>query len=204
MYSLSSNSYPNIGLGSTFMSDLFFADTIFKSSKQIGKGDYENCRFVNCILPNSDLSGISFTECEFENCDISSSKLYDTSFKTVSFKESKLVGLRFENCNAFLFSINFEDCNLNLSSFYQMNPKNLFFRNCNLTEVDFTGSKLRETKFENCDLLSAIFQNTDLLKTDFRSSYNFSIDPEINNIRQAKFSLVGLPGLLEKFNLTIE
>lgn len=114
------------------MSDQYFADKTFKTSKQIEKGEYENCRFLNCTLPKSDLSGISFIECEFENCDISSSKLFDTSFKTVSFIQSKLVGLRFEDCNEFLFSIDFRECNLNLSSFYKLKPKHISFSNCNL------------------------------------------------------------------------
>lgn len=186
------------------MSDQYFADKTFKTSKQIEKGDYENCRFLNCTLPKSDLSGISFIECEFENCDITSSKLFDTSFKTVSFIQSKLVGIRVEDCNEFLFSIDFRECNLNLSSFYKLKPKHISFRNCNLKEVDFTEADLANTLFEKCDLDSAIFKNTDLKKADFRSSYNFLIDPEINNIHKAMFSLQGLPGLLQKYNIEIE
>lgn len=186
------------------MPDSYFSDQIFKGSKSIEKGDYEACQFINCILPNSDLSGISFIECEFENCDFSSSKLYDTSFKDITFVKSKLVGLRFEDCNEFLFSIDFRESNLNLSSFYQMKPKSITFRNCNLKEVDFTEAQLAETLFEKCDLHSAIFKNTHLKKADFRTAYNFLIDPEINNIEKAKFSLASLPGLLNKYNLEIE
>lgn len=85
-----------------------------------------------------------------------------------------------------------------------MKPKSLSFRDCNLKEVDFTEAELPETLFGNCDLDSAIFKYSNLEKADFRTSYNFLIDPQINNIRQAKFSLRGLPGLLEKFTLDIE
>lgn len=191
-------------IDSTIMPHLYFADQVFKDSKTIEKGNYEACRFLNCILPNSDLSEVKFIECEFENCDFSSSTLYDTSFNNVFFKDCKLLGLRFENCNSFLFSIDFKRCNLNLSSFFQMNPKSISFRNCNLKEVDFSEANLIETVFENCDLDSAIFKKSNLRKTDFRSSYNFSVDPQINNIQQAKFSLQGLPGLLEKYHLDIE
>ncbi len=167
-------------------------------------GDYESCRFVNCILPNSDLTGIHFIECEFENCDFSSSRLYDVFFNEVAFQNCKLVGLRFEDCNEFLFSIHFHGCNLSLSSFYQINPKDISFLDCNLKEVDFTETNLSDCNFANCDLHQAIFRNTNLKKADFKSSYNFSIDPVINNINKAKFSLNGLPGLLEKYNLDIE
>ncbi|MDZ7719579.1 MAG: pentapeptide repeat-containing protein [Balneolaceae bacterium] len=186
------------------MAESYFADQTFKGVKSIQIGDFENCHFINCILPNSDLSDISFVECEFENCDFSSSKLYDTSFKSVFFIESKLVGLRFEECNEFLFSIDFRSCYLNLSSFYQMNPQGISFRECNLKEVDFTEAELAETLFEKCNLNSAIFKNTNLEKANFRSAYNFLIDPEINNIQKTKFSLMGLPGLLDKYDLEIE
>lgn len=186
------------------MPDKYIADKTFKASKKIQKGDYENCRFINCTLPESDLSGISFIECEFTNCDLSSSKLFDTSFKTVSFIQSKLIGLRFEDCNEFLFSVNFRECNLNLSSFYQLKPTRITFRNCNLKEVDFTEAELEEALFERCDLDSAIFKNTNLGKTDFRTSYNFLIDPGSNNIQKAKFSLHEVPGLLYKYDIKIE
>lgn len=186
------------------MADSYLADQNFKGIKSIGKGNYENCRFINCNLPNSDLSGISFIECEFDNCDFSSSKLYDTSFKSVSFSKSKLVGLRFENCNPFLFSVEFVGCNLNLSSFYQVVPKTISFKDCNLKEVDFTQANLTETIFDSCDLDQAIFNQTTLEKADFKTSYNFLIDPETNSIIKAKFSLQGLPGLLHKYDLDIE
>lgn len=186
------------------MADSYFTDENFKGIKSIEKGDYENCRFVNCNLPNSDLSGIRFIECEFENCDFSASKLYDVSFNNIVFKNSKLLGIRFEDCNPFLFSVDFAGCNLNLSSFYQMVPKSISFRNCNLKEVDFTEANLTEAIFDSCDLAQAIFNHTTLEKADFRTSYNFLIDPEINSIIEAKFSLQGLPGLLHKYDLDIE
>lgn len=186
------------------MADIYFLDQIFKSIKTIRKGEYENCRFSNCILPNSDLSGIKFIDCEFENCNFSSSVLYDASFNDITFKNSKLLGLRFEGCNRFLFSVDFKGCNLNFSSFYQMNPKSISFRDCNLKEVDFTETDLTGALFEKCDMDSAIFKNTILKKADFRTSFNFSIDPQINNIQQAKFSLRGLPGLLEKYKIEVE
>ena len=62
----------------------------------------------------------------------------------------------------------------------------------------------RVTIFENCDLAKATFDNTIIEKADFRTSYNYSIDPEINHIKRAKFSLSGIHGLLDKYGLEIE
>jgi fluoroquinolone resistance protein len=70
--------------------------------------------------------------------------------------------------------------------------------------VDFTNSDLTGLVFENCNLFGAIFENTILEKVDFRTSFNYSINPEINRIKKAKFSMVGIVGLLDKYNILIE
>jgi hypothetical protein len=42
-----------------------------------------------------------------------------------------------------------------------------------------------------------------LEKADLRTSFNYLIDPEVNKMRKAKFSIDGLPGLLGKYELEI-
>ena len=85
--------------------------------------DYEQCTFNNCNFLNLDLSGIAFLECQFIGCDLSLAKLSKTAFRDVRFKDCKLLGLRFENCSDFLFSVHFEGCNLNLSTFFKKSCK---------------------------------------------------------------------------------
>jgi fluoroquinolone resistance protein len=172
--------------------------------EDLPKGEYENCTFKNCIFSEVNLSGISFIDCEFSNCDLSMAKLADTTFRDVQFKTCKMLGLQFDNCNKFLLSMNFDGCQLNLSSFYQLSLKNALFKNCSLHETDFSEADLTNSTFNNCDLAGAIFDNTSLEKVDLRYSYNFSIDPEKNRIRKAKFSLQTITGLLDKFDITIE
>ena len=70
--------------------------------------------------------------------------------------------------------------------------------------MDFAESDLTGSIFDNCDLARAIFDNTNLVKADFRSAYNFSIDPDNNRIKKAKFSMVGAVGLLVKYDIEIE
>jgi hypothetical protein len=53
-------------------------------------------------------------------------------------------------------------------------------------------------------LSGATFENTNLEKADFRTSFNYSIDPEINRIKKAKFALPEVLGLLNKYDLVIE
>jgi uncharacterized protein YjbI with pentapeptide repeats len=73
-----------------------------------------------------------------------------------------------------------------------------------LKEVDFSECDLTESIFENCDLNSANFDQTILEKADLRTAYNYSIDPEINRIKKAKFSIQSISGLLIKYDIKIE
>ena len=115
-------------------------------------GDYEDCTFNSCDLSNLNLSGFNFTECEFIRCNMSMAKLSDTTFNEVNFAECKLVALHFEDCNEFLFSVSFDQCQLTLSSFYKRKLKNTIFKKSTLQEVDFTEADLTGSVFDHCDL----------------------------------------------------
>ncbi|HWJ89692.1 MAG TPA: pentapeptide repeat-containing protein [Flavisolibacter sp.] len=168
------------------------------------KGEYDNCIFTGCNFSGVDLSDMSFSECEMTDCNMSMAKLMKTAFKDVRFKNCKLLGLRFDECSHFLFSVQFENCVLHLASFYKSRLKKTRFINCNLKEADFTEADLTGAVFENCDLTDAHFERTLLEKADLRSAFNFSIDPGANEINGAKFSMSGLPGLLGKYKIVIE
>lgn len=115
-----------------------------------------------------------------------------------------MLGLRFEDCNKFSLSFNFDNCSLNHSSFYQTKIKKTLFRNSQLHEVDFTECDLTSAVFNNCDLTRATFENTIIEKADFRTSFNYSIDLEINRVKKARFSLTGITGLLDKYDIEID
>lgn len=168
------------------------------------KGEYERCTFTECMFADGDLSTIRFIECEFQRCDMSNINLKGTGVREINFIDCKLVGAHFEQCDKLLSSLHFENCILNLSSFFRVNIKKTMFKNCSLQEADFTESDLTGAVFDRCDLARAVFKNTVLEKTDFRTAYNYSIDPEINRIKKAKFTLNGIAGLLDKYDVLIE
>jgi uncharacterized protein YjbI with pentapeptide repeats len=98
----------------------------------------------------------------------------------------------------------FNNCNLQYTFFFKKKMKNTQFVDCILKEANFTQSDLTKSDFKNCDLANAVFNNTNLGNVDFSTSFNFSIDPEINNLKKAKFSYQSLSGLLDKYDLIIE
>lgn len=115
-----------------------------------------------------------------------------------------MLGLHFDRCNEFGLSFSFESCNLNHSTFYRTKIKKSTFRNTHLQEADFSECDLTGSLFDHCDLARATFDNTVIENADFRTSYNYSIDPEINRIKGARFSLHGISGLLEKYDIIID
>jgi hypothetical protein len=50
----------------------------------------------------------------------------------------------------------------------------------------------------------ATFDRSLLEKADFRTAYQYTINPEHNRIKKAKFSATGLAGLLAHYDIEID
>ena len=168
------------------------------------KGEYENCSFTGCNFSSADMVGIVFTECTFTECNLSMANTKGTAFKEVEFLNCKMTGINFSICEPFLLAMNFTDCQLNLASFYNLKLKGTRFKKCMLHEADMVQTDFTNASFSECDLRNAIFENTILEKADFRSAINYTLDPEQNRIKGAKFSIQGVPGLLDRYKISIE
>jgi uncharacterized protein YjbI with pentapeptide repeats len=171
---------------------------------KINNREFEDCIFKNCDFSNSDFSYNMFVDCEFIDCNLSMLQLGSTGLKTISFKNCKLLGIQFHTCDDFLFGVHFEECVLDYASFANKKMPKTKFNSCSLKEVTFIGTNLTNAVFENCNLDNAIFNETQLAGADFTTAYNYKIDPEFNPMKKAKFSTVGIPGLLDKYDIKIE
>lgn len=190
------------------MSKIYIEEKVFQkidfNDKNLIVWDYENCTFINCDFTKSPLSSINFSDCMFENCNLSLVKTINTSFSNINFSDCKLLGLHFDTCNQFLFDVRFENCILDLSSFYWMKIQKTVFKNSSLKEVVLAKANLTSVTFDNCDLFWAIFWETVLEKTNFETSYNYSIDLDQNKIKKAKFSTHWIRWLLDKYDIIIK
>ncbi len=166
--------------------------------------EYENCVFKHCKFSAVDLSNINFIDCNFSHCDLSLVKLKDTGLRSVQFIASKLLGVSFENCKKFGFSLGFEGCNLSHTSFQEIVIKKTKFNHCILQDADFTAADLSNVVFDHCDLTRAVFVSCNLNGADFRTSFGYEIDPENNYLKHAYFSVDGLYGLLKKYDIRVE
>ncbi|MEJ0030526.1 MAG: pentapeptide repeat-containing protein [Bacteroidota bacterium] len=167
------------------------------------RAEYERCTFVNCDLSNADFTDLKFVECEFKGCSLSLVNLAGATLNDNRFTPVRCWGLRFDQCNQFALSFSFDSCVVNDSSFYKCKLKKSSFTGTQFHHCDFVQCDLSETNFHNCDLKDAMFENTNLQKADLRTAINYSINPEINQIKKAKFSLSGLRGLLEKYDISV-
>ncbi|HWZ03880.1 MAG TPA: pentapeptide repeat-containing protein [Mucilaginibacter sp.] len=168
------------------------------------KRTFENCKFINCDFSYADIAGVVFMECQFEGCNLSLIKLTEAGLQNITFKDCKLSGADFSKSRDFLFEVNFNNCILDNAIFYKKKNKGAKFTDCSLVETDFTEADLTDVQFINCNLNRAFFNRTTLKNADLRTSYNFIIDPDINMLKKARFSVHGLPGLLAKYDIRIE
>ncbi len=165
--------------------------------------EYEDCTFIQCDFSNQYIPNINLLDCTFADCNFSNSVFNQTSLKLVIFNECKLTGADFSNVNPFLLELNFNDSDLSLANFHGIPLTNSSFENCSLIEVDFSESDLSGIKITNSNLERVIFNRTKLEKVDFSTSFNIQLDPELNNIKGAKFSIQSLPGLLNKYGIIV-
>jgi len=178
-------------------------DTIDYSEKILPRSEYIDCHFTNCNFSKAAISASDFIGCAFTGCNFSLAVMDNTGLKNVVFKDCKMVGIDFSKCSDFLFSVSFENCPLDYSSFFEKKMKKTVFHGCSLKESDFTGTDLAMAVFENCDLSNASFVRSNLEKADFRTARHYSFDPDLNKMKKAKFSHEGVIGLLAKYNLDI-
>lgn len=165
--------------------------------------ELEQCRFVACDFSGADLTDKRFTDCLFERCNLSLATLANAGLQNVTFRECKLSGVQFSVCRDMLFEVEFAHCQLPYASFHGKRMRGTRFANCVLTEADFGYTDLTDAVFQECSLTGAIFEQTQLTATDFTTASGFLIDPDMNVVKRARFSLDGLPGLLSKHEIVV-
>jgi fluoroquinolone resistance protein len=189
-------------LEATVYDDITFEKQAFANLQITGK-EFQSCMFKNCDFSNSRFLNNKFLDCTFEGCNLSLMKLESSTLSSARFNNCKILGVIFSECQNFLFSVEFESCILDYSSFFGKKMIKTGFSQSSLKEVNFTQTNLSGSVFDQCDLLGTIFSGTDLTAANFTTAFNYIIDPELNNIKKASFSTNGIAGLLMKYQIKI-
>ena len=174
------------------------------SKMETTRSEFENCTFAQCDFSNGIFTASVFIDCIFTACNLTMAKLTDCLLNGAAFKDCKLLGVNFNDCVDVPFSVKFDGCIMDYCSFVKKKMKKTVFANSSMKGVDLSECDLTRSVFTNTDLMSAVFNRTILKEADFLTAKNFIIDPEINSVKKAKFSLHGIVGLLNKYDLNIE
>ncbi|TGE09280.1 pentapeptide repeat-containing protein [Hymenobacter fodinae] len=186
--------------------DFFPAENILQRALPphlVGQQEFEHYHFINFDLTQANLAGRIFSDCLFENCNLAGASIGNTALQNVAFEGCKLLGLQFHSCRDFLFAVHFDKCHLDYASFAGKALPNTRFVGCSMREVEFGRANLTQAVFAECDLSGAIFHQTNLAGADFTTAQHVVLDPEVNELKQARFALATLPGLLSKHELIV-
>ena len=169
------------------------------SGTELEEATVENCNFTVTNLNES-----SFAQVDFQNCRFLNTKFIGSSFVEVNFQGCLFIGINFSKISTTLVSFGFKQCK---------------FDNCILADIDIRGTQFQESEFVECDFQRAVllkcsfeashfstvsFRSCDLQKADFTDATGYRIDPTINKVRNAKFSMPAVVGLLEGLEVVIQ
>lgn len=175
----------------------------FTSNKFLSK-EFDNCSFIDCNFQEMHLSNLNFLECNFFNCNLTNTLWGGTTLNEVTFENCKLLGSNFSVCNPFMLRVRFRESNLSLALCTGLDLKNTDFDHCTLKNTDFTDALLTGANFDASNLMDATFKNTRLEKANFTTAYNYTIDPNNNHLKGARFGTLGISGLLAGLDIVIE
>lgn len=187
---------PSIDEEKTFKSENF-------SKKSLEGRIFQACSFINCDFTDSILRNAKFCGCVLKNSNLSLPKLDGCRLQDVQFIDCKIVGADFFKCEKTFYSPSFKNCLIQYCNFSDLNMKSISFKECKIHEAHFNNTSLCGADFTNTDLSGTIFHNCDLSKADFSTAVNYSLDPQTNKIKKAKFSLPEALGLLRGFDIII-
>ena len=190
------------------MEKLFHEGKLFQnlmySGKETKNREFEKCTFNHCDFSNGAFTSCKFIDCSFNNCNLTMTKLNHTQLNNINFNDCKLLGVNFSNTNDFLFDVNFETCVLDYAIFLKKKMPKTIFNKTSIKNADFTECDLTKSIFSEADLMNTVFYKSNLKEANFLTAFNYNIDPDLNNIRKAKFSLLEISGLLGKYDIIIE
>jgi fluoroquinolone resistance protein len=178
-----------------------FKDLSLKHSS-FSQVEFHKCSFNRCNFSQSILIECRFYDCTFRACDLSLVKLNGSYVRDSKFIGCKIIGINWLEASK-QFSADFEDCMLNLSSFFGMNLKRRKIKGCIANEVDFSESNMTECDCTNTDFAKSTFAKTNLTKANFSGAKNYSIDFRNNNLTKTKFSLPEAISLLDVLDIII-
>ncbi len=172
-------------------------------SLSLASSRFYECIFESCIFTEAKLLNCEFVDCIFKNCDLSNVKLVGAAIRRCEFIDCKLIGVNWTEAKDLSHPI-FKSCKLNYSNFTGLDLRKSSITDCLAVDVELVQANLSESDCRGTDFAGCRFANTNLTKADFRSAINYTIRPDSNLIKKAKFSLPEATLLLYGLDIILE
>lgn len=147
-----------------------FVDHTFAGASAVNEsvpgGEYERVRFERCTLTGTRFSGCHFDEVVFVHCELTTASFLNSTLRDVKFVNCRMMGVNWTTVRPLTFSVRFEQCRLDNSTFSGMKLKGLHMVDCGLAGVDFSGCDLTSARFPKCDMAGATIRQATLNLAD--------------------------------------
>ncbi|MCP3773304.1 pentapeptide repeat-containing protein [Paenibacillus sp. MZ04-78.2] len=177
------------------------------SQKEVTSVRFYDCTFTKCDFSETVFKDCKFSGCTFENCNLSLIQVLDSDFSQVSFTHSKLIGINWSEMTPprkiGSGLLRFEECTLSHSTFIGLTLPKCVITRCTAKNVDFREADLTEANMSSTDFSESLFDRTNLTAADFSFATNYMIDPGLNPIRKAKFTLPEAISLLNCMDIQL-
>lgn len=188
----------------TRYNDRAFSD-LSQTKTRIESSSFYECNFDNCSFAETVFYNCRFVDCTFESCDLSLIQITSTVLSGVRFESSRLIGIDWTQADWNAISlgdpVRFTKCIISHSTFIGINLRKIKITDTTAKNVDFREVDLSCVDFAGTNLTDSMFANTNLSEADLTKARNYTIAPEKNNLKGARFSLPEAMSLL--FNLDI-
>ncbi len=188
---------------SEYFLDLIYDDIVYETDDANFK-EFEACIFNGCDFSRCTFLAVTFIDCVFNDCLFDRAKINYVAFRTVTFNRCQMREVNFAMCDKLIFEIAFNDCILDFSKFYTLKIKETVFTKCSIIAVDFMSADLTGVVFDRCDLYRSEFDKAIANKANFKTSFNYTINPQKTKIKKAVFALEGLKGLLAQHEIIVD
>jgi uncharacterized protein YjbI with pentapeptide repeats len=129
---------------------------------------FRQCRVESATFTASRLTRAAFVDCVVVDSDLSGVLLEDGRLERVEFLRCRLSGLQAPKSQ--FTDVAFVDCKADAAAFRMTTWERAEFRDCNLVESDFYGAKLPGSRIQGCDLTRADFSKADLTRSRLQRS----------------------------------
>lgn len=192
-------------------SEMEYIDQSFKglalNGDELRGSEFDSCSFDDCSFADAIWRDCQFTNCLFRNCDLSLLQVPISDFLATRFDGCRLIGVDWTraawNSIRLDSTIGFANCTLSHSTFIGLRLRGLQLVESVATNVDFREADLARANFANTDLRNSLFINTDLSGADLSRARHYTIAPQQNKLKQAKFSLPEAMSLLYNLDITL-